>query len=617
MEMRPSAAVLLVAGIVASMLGLVPAQGYAVANGDLDPSFGTGGKVTTDIWSSGDVGQDVAVQSDGKIVVAGYSYGGSDQDFALVRYDTDGTLDTSFGTDGIVKTTIGATDDQAHALAIQPDGKIVVAGASTTSTNNSDSALVRYNTDGTLDTSFGTGGKIVTAVAGTNNDCAYAVAIQSDGKIVAVGSAWTATLPYSCAHGATTTGSTHAIARYNTNGSLDTTFSGDGLIVGSVVSGAGRAVAIQADGKIVVGQEDDSDFLLFRYNSNGTLDPTFGSSGQVTTGIGPSSDVVYALAIQSDGRIVAAGYSLQATEDFALVRYNTDGSLDTSFGTDGKVTTPLAGGEDEARGVAIQADGKILLAGYTNYGGGNHDFALVRYNTDGSLDASFGTGGKVMTSFGARIDDAFGIALQTDDRIVVAGSSNNGSTDDFAVTRYVGVAWPETTIDSGPSGTVGSPSATFAFSSDNPSATFLCDLDGGGYSACTSPKGYAGLVDGSHTFFVRAKVDTNQDPTPASRTWTIDTRPATTLSISAPSKVSAGSRATISGTLSSADAACTNAQQVTLKNGSATAGTATTSATGAYRFKAKITKKTSVQVAYAGTASCAPSASVKKTIKVV
>ncbi len=346
--------------------------------GDLDTSLGSSGKVITSFGSSSDSANAVVIQSDGKIVVVGSSFNGANFDFALARYNTDGSLDTSFGTSGKVITAISSGNDSATAVVIQSDGRIVAAGNSDPGTN-SDFALVRYNTDGTLDTSFGAGGKVLTDF-GNSFDFATAAAIQPNGRIVAVGY--------------------------------------------SVPSGANR------------------DFALARYNTDGSLDNSFGTGGKVMTAFGSDNDNAYAVAIQPDGRIVVAGDSYSTTLSnytFAVARYEASGSLDASFGTGGKVATDFSIRDDDAYGLAIQKNGKIIAAG-RGHNGSNYDFALARYNTNGSLDASFGIGGKVMTPIGSSDDIARAVAVQSDGRIVTAGSSFNGANLDFAVVRYLGDA---------------------------------------------------------------------------------------------------------------------------------------------------------------------------------
>jgi uncharacterized delta-60 repeat protein len=397
--------------------------------GALDLGFNGTGTVLTSIGGNGDQGSAVAIQSDGRIVVAGVSFSGMNNDFAVVRYNTDGSLDTSFDGDGKVTTSFG-TDSIVNSVAIQSDGKIVVAGGNFTGAAF-DFAVVRYNANGSLDTSFDGDGKVTTPIG--IDEMAQSVAIQSDGKIVVAG--WTFN-----GGGA---GGDVALVRYNTNGSLDTTFNTTGKVVtpvGSNDDGA-NSVKIQPDGKIVaagysINASSNTDFAVVRYNTNGSLDTSFNGTGKVTTPVLSSDDNASSAALQSDGKIVVAGRSSNgANFDFALVRYNTGGSLDTSFDGDGKVTTPIGSGFDEASSVAIQPDGKIVAAGSSN-NGSSFDFALARYNVNGGLDTSFNNTGKVTTPVGSNDDRALSVALQADGKIVAAGVANNGAGDNFAVARY-------------------------------------------------------------------------------------------------------------------------------------------------------------------------------------
>jgi uncharacterized delta-60 repeat protein len=404
-------------------------------SGSLDTTFGTVGKVTTPIGSGDDHALALGIQSsDGKIVAAGFSYNGSNYDFALARYNTDGTLDTGFGTGGKVTTDFGSSDDFALALGIQPDGKIVAAGYSYNGSKYY-FALVRYNANGTLDTGFGTGG-IVSTLMGSGHDQAHSLGIQPDGKIVAAGYAYN--------------GSKYdfALVRYNANGTLDTGFGTGGIVTTSIgsINDYANALGIQSDGRIVAAGYSSNgskyDFALARYNTDGSLDTTFGTGGKVITPIGSGYDQAHALGIQSDGKIVAAGSSDNGIKyNFALVRYNANGTLDTGFGTGGKVTTPIGSGSgwDVAYALCIQSsDGRIVAAGSSN-NGSNYDFALVRYNANGTLDTGFGTGGKVTTPIGSGDDYAIALGIQSSDgKIVAAGYSYNGSNDDFALARY----WP-------------------------------------------------------------------------------------------------------------------------------------------------------------------------------
>jgi uncharacterized delta-60 repeat protein len=399
-------------------------------NGSLDNTFGTNGIVITYLGGSGDVARSLATQSDGKIVAAGFSSNGSNVDFVIVRYNSNGSLDNTFGTSGIVVTPIGPSDDVANSIAIQSDGKITAAGYSDDGSDDYDFAIVRYNSNGSLDNTFGTNG-IVTTSVGVSTAYANSIAIQSDGKIVAAG--------YSD-NGSDDDDFT--IIRYNPNGSLDNTFGTNGIVTTPVGASGDFAysIAIQSDGKILAAgyfyNGSNYDFAIVRYNPNGSLDNTFGTNGIVTTSIGADYDYSYSVAIQSDGKILAAGYSYNGSDyDFAIVRYNSNGSLDYTFGTYGIITTPVGALSDYARSIAIQSDGKIAAAGYY-YNGSDYDFAIVRYNSDGSLDNTFGTNGIVTTPVGPSDDAAHSIAIQSDGKIAAAGYYYNGSDYDFVIVRY-------------------------------------------------------------------------------------------------------------------------------------------------------------------------------------
>ena len=388
-------------------------------DGSLDYTFGSNGIVTTAVGDFS-YANATAIQADGKIVAAGTSRINNIESFTLTRYNTNGSLDATFGTAGIVTTSI--TDDgysSANAVAIQADGKIVVAGSSTiyegsiTMIDNyvDYTSLIRYNTNGSLDLTFGLEGIVLMEGESIDGTVAFAVALQADGKIVLAGS---------------------VLTRHNTNGSLDTTFGNAGI-----VTSIADDIAIQADGKIVAAGTSSinniESFTLTRYNTNGSLDGTFGplgTPGIVTTSIGTSSGAS-AISIQTDGKIVVAGYSENYLGNifFALSRYNTNGSLDTTFGTAGIVTANLLNGI--AIDISIQTDGKIVVAGYSSSNGSQSLFSLTRYNTNGSLDNTFGNVGIVTTSIGVN-SLARGIALQTDGKIVVTGGSDNT----FAVVRY-------------------------------------------------------------------------------------------------------------------------------------------------------------------------------------
>jgi uncharacterized delta-60 repeat protein len=411
---------------LALLAALTPALAQA-APGDLDPSFGTGGKVTTDF--GGDVGGEilsVAIDRQGRIVAGGFSAGSRGPGyFTLVRYRSDGSLDPSFGTGGIAVTDLEGT---AFSVAIDRVGRIVAAGSAIQSASaSSDFAVARYHSDGTPDRSFGSGGKVTTDFGGL--EYARSVAIDSRGRIVAAGQrglerGW------------------FVLARYTPSGNLDPSFSGDGKAItgfrGIGVRARATSAVIDSQNRIfAAGYVDtgagDDDFALVRYSANGVISSrSFGTGGKVTTNFGGDEDAE-SVAIDSQERIVAAG---RTNGGFALARYYADGSLDRAFGDDGRVSTDFAYGS--AYDVAVDSQGRIVAVGGQPTGGeydNRSAFAVARYNPNGSLDSSFGAGGKVTTDFGAEtLDEAFSVAIDSQDRIVAAGYRSGV----YALARYLG-----------------------------------------------------------------------------------------------------------------------------------------------------------------------------------
>ncbi len=408
--------------------------------GSLDLSFGTGGKVTTSFSNGDDTGSDVAIQPDGKIILAGTDT--NNTEFALVRYNSDGSLDNLFGTGGKVRTDVRQWNDYGKALAILSSGKILVGGSSTNGLFT-EFALVRYNNDGGLDNTFGTGG-IAFADVGPAEDQAYAMAVQDDDKIVLAGSSF-------IYNGVANTRD-FSVARFNSDGSLDNTFGTGGKVITPVGTSdeVVYSMAIQADGKIIVaggssGPSPDfiSSFALARYNSNGSLDNTFGSGGILVMPLSNLYSTADAVALQTDGQILVAGSTRIDADTFAfsVVRLNDNGSFDNTFGTNGVVFTTFASTHNFCFGMALQDDEKIILSGrmHTGISPNQMDFAVARYNTNGSLDNTFGTDGKVTTHMGWPEDTGYSIAVQTDGKIVVGGAGVNGGVDsDFAIARYNG-----------------------------------------------------------------------------------------------------------------------------------------------------------------------------------
>ena len=405
--------------------------GTARVSGELDPCFFNGGKQTLAFGATSTTSveriQAAAIQPDGKIVVAGFTNSTGTSVIVVARFNRDGTLDTGFGKQ-LLQVSV---EDWAYAVAIQPDGKILVAGETRP---GNDFAVVRFNSDGTLDSTFAVPGSGLLGAVKTNmggSDVPSSMFVQPDGKIVVAGRS----------------DDNFAIARYNTNGSLDTTGFGTG---GKVLTDIGgndniNAIALQTDGKIVAAgyTYGDGDFAVARYNSNGSLDTSFGTTGIITTAVG-YQDQAHGVVIQTDGKIVVGGLSgFYPDYDFALVRYNTNGSLDTAFGSSGITLTDFTGfgySNDQGRSLALQADGKIVLAGIHGTAGtlSTFDFAMARYNTNGSLDTSFGSSGKAVTDFLSGFDSNTALVIPSNGRIVSVGYAADGSglSDDLALARF-------------------------------------------------------------------------------------------------------------------------------------------------------------------------------------
>jgi uncharacterized delta-60 repeat protein len=337
-------------------------------DGSLDMGFGSGGKVTTAVGSA----VAAALQGDGKIVVAGTgaAAGTTAQAFVLARYNQDGTLDAGFGTGGIVTTSFGAPNgDVAAGVAVQLDGKIIVAGNNlgTPPVSFSTIELARYNPDGSLDTSFGTGGK-ATSIGGP---LTHPVLVESDGKILVAGTGEpTMTFPND---------TSFFFRRFNPNGSVDTSFA-PYVDLGRGPNGAVDA-ALQPDGKIVAVGLSAGRPVLVRLNPDGTMDAGFGVNGQVLTDFGS------AVAVQPDGKILVAG---AAGTELGIARFYPDGSLETRFGVAGTGTTAFVSQHTAAQDVTLQSDGKILVAGTVRSSGGNDSLALARF-LGGPSDALLGT----------------------------------------------------------------------------------------------------------------------------------------------------------------------------------------------------------------------------------
>jgi uncharacterized delta-60 repeat protein len=441
-----------------TLLSLALAAPLGAQAGQLDPTFGHGGKLMVDFNLSTDLARAVALQPDGKIVVVGTTYINNDfseEDFAVSRHLPDGTFDPSFGGgDGKVTTNFPGLAAVASSVVVQPDGKILVAGGAFPNfTFLGDIAVVRYNPDGSLDTGFGNGGIVLTSFPGQGS-YAFALALQPDGMIVAAGTHFINFQPSE-----QTSDTNFALVRYHPDGSLDTSFGNLGGGVSTDFDGNNDdafSILVQPDGKLVaVGSAlnlaDFYNFAAARYLPDGSLDPNFGTGGKVRLDFGNHDfDRAQSAALQPDGKIVAAGFAISDggfSQPFALARWDANGALDSSFGGgDGMVDIDFGSFFQAAYEVIVQPDGKIVTAGYPNSESSDSDFLIARCLTDGTLDPSFGTGGKVRTSFGDLNGGAEGAALAPDGRIVAVGwqAIFADVSVQFALARYRGdAAWAD------------------------------------------------------------------------------------------------------------------------------------------------------------------------------
>ncbi|HEX8733838.1 MAG TPA: FG-GAP-like repeat-containing protein, partial [Pyrinomonadaceae bacterium] len=451
----------------------------SAAPGDLDQSFGVEGRQMVLIRNSQPGGliwntaQDIAIQPDGKILVAG---GANDTNngfsYIVVRFNPDGSLDSDFAAGGIFRYDFGSGSDEAMGIALQPDGKIVVAGKANVNPFAADTAfgIIRLNPNGTFDSAFGTNGVVITNFF-SSLDEATEVALQPDGKIIATGFV---------TQGGVNNGATYdfAAVRYNPNGSLDATFGGGDGIAFVDFNGQGdraQSSVLQPDGKIVLAGvttgeiASELDFALARLNADGSLDTGFDGDGRTITTFSPNNlnELARAIALAPDGKLVVTGDyqvptsgDVQGHSDIAVARYNPNGSLDASFDGDGRFVYDSNQGDrsETSDDVVVQPDGKILLVSRshliqeTNPSVAHRDMQIIRLNVNGSFDNSFGSGGRKLTDFGifnpptaptfgsgrtSELGISGSIALQPDGKIVAAGDSWLAGNDRrLAIARF-------------------------------------------------------------------------------------------------------------------------------------------------------------------------------------
>ena len=388
----------------------------------LDAGFDNDGVRQVDVSGIDDWAFGIALQADGKIVVAGRAEG-STTDFAVVRLLADGALDPTFDGDGIRTTNIAGLDT-AFAVAVQPDGKIVVAGSAGLSAINEAFAVVRYLPDGTPDATFD-GDGIRTDDLSPGIDRAYALVIQPDGKIVLGGT------------GPISGDDDFVLVRYDANGVPDAGFGTAGVVsadLGSVDLAAG--LALQADGKLVLGGWSSSDFAVARFEADGDPDPTFDTDGVVVTDVAGGGDTALTVALQPDGKILVGGHAnVFGIPDFAVLRFLTDGSLDSTFDGDGRLTFDPEGVGDFGAALAVRADGRIALVG-NGFSGGSEALFVARFLADGTPDVSFDGDGSAVVNPTAGDEAGRAAVFQPDGKLVIAGRANTGAASNFVVARF-------------------------------------------------------------------------------------------------------------------------------------------------------------------------------------
>jgi uncharacterized delta-60 repeat protein len=388
--------------------------------GTMDNSFSGDGIVTVDFNGNADMAADVAIQPDGKILAAGTSdINTATQNFSVVRMNGNGSLDTTFAANGVVQTFIIGDDTRANRMALQADGKIVVAGISG-DYGDTEITVVRYTANGELDPAFGSGGIVKTAVVPDTHNWGNDVAIQPDGKILVAGTVWNET-DYD-----------FVLLRYDINGSLDNTFATNGIKIIDLDSGNwdfGYTLALQKDGKIIIAGRSGTtstgyDFALVRLNSDGTPDASFGTNGVVITHATDGYDSISRVTVQLDGKIIAVG--MINGSELAIARYSPTGTLDTNFDSDGIFISTLA---EDGWDITLQADEKILVSGFSE--ANPTDLIVARLTIDGNLDSEFGNNGYFILNVG-EASNAVGtsIALQRNGQIITSGWTNTGTALD-------------------------------------------------------------------------------------------------------------------------------------------------------------------------------------------
>ena len=421
-------------------------------SGSLDPTLNNSGIVVHDNAAGGndwDEGYSITTDSNGKILVTGGSYNGSDSDMVIWRYNADGTLDTTFDSNGVVVSDNAAGGngwDEGVSITTDANGKILVTGYSDNGSGNADMVIWRYNANGTPDTTFDSNGIVVSnnAAGGNGNDDGNFITTDANGKILVTGYSYN--------------GSNYdmVIWRYNANGAPDTTFDSNGIVVSNSAAGGngkdiGRSITTDATGKILVtgfsyNSSGNYDMVIWRYNADGTPDTTFDSNGIVVSNNaagGNDWDEGYSITTDANGKILVTGNSYNGTNyDMVIWRYNANGAPDTTFDSNGIVVSNSAAGgngRDEGYSITTDSNGKVLVTGNSN-NGSNYDMVIWRYNANGAPDTTFDTDGIVVSNSAAggnSHDIGRSIITDADGKVLVTGSSLNGTDYDMVIWRYI------------------------------------------------------------------------------------------------------------------------------------------------------------------------------------
>jgi uncharacterized delta-60 repeat protein len=408
---------------------LLGGSSVSAADGNLDSSFGTAGKVISnmaDTIQGADRANDIAINPDGSFLVVGYktvSY-----DFVIAKYLSSGVLDSSFGTNGRVVTSFGTGADVATSVEILSNGSFVVAGTSSIG-GQDDFAVAKYTASGVLDTAFGTAGKVTTDMSGNlRGDSVSTMAISKTGEVYVAGYSRGSTIDL-------------AVVKYTSAGVLDTSFSSDGIVAIDFFSSQddARTIQVLTNGSIVVGGyaingNGDSVSALVKLTSSGELDQAFGAGGKITGDYVNYDEEVSSVSISAAGEIFAAVTGV----DFTVVKYSSSGVLQTTFGTSGIAATDFSSGTDYSSCVQVLVDGSVLVSGFATISG-SADFAVAKFSSAGILDNTFGISGRSTVSFTSGDDISAALAVGVNGQIMLAGTADsNGAQSDFAIAKFQG-----------------------------------------------------------------------------------------------------------------------------------------------------------------------------------